>query len=78
MSNRTQYYLKQPTQMKPITKAEAYVDYVNENLERIERDGWVPVSYEEFIDSEECVERIDDSKSLYGQLLRKYKTFHIS
>jgi hypothetical protein len=32
----------------------AYTKYVNDNLERIGRDGWVPISYAEFLDSEEC------------------------
>ena len=31
----------------------AYKDYIEENLERIERGGWTPVCFPEFMDSEE-------------------------
>jgi hypothetical protein len=31
-----------------------YVSYVTENLERIDRDGWVPISFAEFRESEEA------------------------
>ena len=31
----------------------AYTVYIQDNLERIGRDGWVPVCYEEFLESEE-------------------------
>lgn len=34
-------------------KHEAYVRYVEHNLERIEQGGWVPVCYAEFASSEE-------------------------
>jgi hypothetical protein len=33
--------------------AEFYAAYVERNLERIARDGWVPVSMAEYFDSEE-------------------------
>jgi len=32
----------------------AYTMYIQDNLERIARDGWTPLSYEEFLTSEEC------------------------
>lgn len=35
------------------TAMRAYVKYVQSNMERIARDGWVPVSYEEFRSSED-------------------------
>lgn len=35
------------------TATQAYTAYVNDNLERIQSDGWVPLSYEEFLHSEE-------------------------
>jgi hypothetical protein len=34
-------------------KALAYTRYVNLNLERIGRDGWIPLSWAEFLESEE-------------------------
>lgn len=33
----------------------AYTYYIAENLERIDRDGWVPISFDEFLGSEELV-----------------------
>lgn len=38
----------------PMTQTGAYTKYVNDNLERIASEGWVPVSFEEFKESEEC------------------------
>jgi hypothetical protein len=37
-----------------MTPAEAYVKYIQDNMDRIGRDGWVPVCFGEFIESEEC------------------------
>jgi len=37
-----------------LTATQAYTKYVNDNLERIARDGWTPLSYAEFLTSEEC------------------------
>ena len=31
----------------------AYKDYIESNLERIERGGWTPVCFAEFLSSEE-------------------------
>jgi hypothetical protein len=45
-----------------VTAPEAYVRYIQENLERIGRDGWVPVCYEEFLGSEECNEIMRDGE----------------
>jgi hypothetical protein len=39
---------------KHMTTSQAYVKYVNDNLERIARDGWTPLGYAEFLTSEEC------------------------
>jgi hypothetical protein len=36
-----------------VEELQAYADYVNNNLDRIERGGWTPVCLEEFLDSEE-------------------------
>lgn len=42
----------------------AYVRYIGENLERIASDGWVPVCFEEFVESEERLAyRQSDEKS---------------
>lgn len=35
-------------------KLDAYRQYVEDNLERIERGGWTPICFAEFCDSEEC------------------------
>ena len=32
----------------------AYKNYIEANLERIERGGWTPVCFAEFLSSEEC------------------------
>lgn len=47
----------------------AYTMYIQENLERIERGGWTPVSYNEFLDSEECsnLTDIDEQETLPGK-----------
>jgi hypothetical protein len=36
-------------------KALAYTRYINSNLERIGRDGWIPISWTEFLESEELI-----------------------
>jgi hypothetical protein len=41
-----------------MTAPEAYARYVSDNLDRIASDGWVPVCYNEFLDSEECAEML--------------------
>tara|TARA_R100000234_G_C4984089_1_gene172392 strand:+ start:779 stop:1084 length:306 start_codon:yes stop_codon:yes gene_type:complete len=33
---------------------DAYRQYIEDNLERIERGGWAPVCFDEFRESEEC------------------------
>ena len=33
---------------------DAYRQYIEDNLERIERGGWTPVCFDEFKESEEC------------------------
>jgi len=33
-----------------------YVTYIQNNLERIERGGWTPICYEEFLSSEELID----------------------
>ena len=33
---------------------DAYRQYIEDNLERIERGGWTPVCFDEFRESEEC------------------------
>ena len=47
----------------------AYTMYIQDNLERIERGGWAPVSYNEFLDSEECsnLTDIDEQETLPGK-----------
>jgi len=40
--------------MSELQQLRAYVAYVEDNLERMQRDGWQPVCFEEFIGSEEC------------------------
>ena len=37
-----------------MTATQAYTKYVSENLERIESEGWTPLSFLEFVSSEEC------------------------
>lgn len=37
-----------------MTATQAYTKYVNDNLERIESEGWTPLSFIEFVSSEEC------------------------
>jgi hypothetical protein len=33
---------------------DAYRQYIEDNLERIERGGWTPICFDEFRESEEC------------------------
>jgi hypothetical protein len=47
-----------PVEVLPHEAYVAYARYIGENLERIASDGWVPVCFEEFIESEECLEYI--------------------
>ena len=39
---------------------DAYRQYVEDNLERIERDGWTPVCFDEFRESEECANHMKE------------------
>ena len=42
-----------------MTTTQAYTQYIQDNLERMS-EGWIPVCFEEFTESEECEHYVDD------------------
>ena len=42
---------------------DAYRQYIEDNLERIERGGWTPVCFDEFRESEECANYMTEEEA---------------
>lgn len=42
----------------PTACYKAYADYIEDNMEVIERGGWTPVCFDEFEESDECLDRL--------------------